>query len=108
LESSRKLAAHDSVFPVGGAERATFVGYWCTQPFGGVLVFEFFDAMAIGVAEEEADHRVVKAAIDETICDVSEGQKTAYRLERAHVLSMEWNEAKRTSGRFPFERIART
>jgi len=72
LPASIELPAEDTVRTVGLVECSTAVLDRCPELFGRVLVLEAFDAIAFRPREQEADHHVVEAPVDEVVDDRSQ------------------------------------
>lgn len=69
LPSSRKLTAEDAMRTMRLVERPSFVFDGSAQVLCGVLVFESLDSVRLSALEQEADHQVIEAAIDEIVDD---------------------------------------
>ena len=83
-----ELTAHDPVRPVRHLEGSPAVGRPRAEVLGGVLVLEALHARAIRAGEEEADHEVVEAAVDELVDDRPQRGLPAELLEVGHARSM--------------------
>ena len=87
LAPAHELPAEDPMARVRRAEGAAGVFDRGAKGTGGVLVLESLDALAIGALEEEADHRVGEASVDEIRDERPKRGLPADGLEigRAHV-----------------------
>lgn len=84
LATPGELAAENPVRAVRFVERPPAVSNVATEMLRGMLVLETLDALTIGPLEEEADHHVVEASIDEIVDDRSQLWLSAELLEVAH------------------------
>ena len=69
LATSRKLASENPMGPVRLLQGSTLIPDGASEVFRRVLNLEALDAVSIGPLEQEADHGVVEAAIDEVVDD---------------------------------------
>jgi hypothetical protein len=72
LPTSGELTAKDAMRSMSLVERPARILDVGAEVIGGVLVFETLDAIAVRPGEQEADHRVIEASIDEIINDRTE------------------------------------
>lgn len=71
LPAPREMAAHDRMIDMGLAEGLTGIFNIGAKKFRGQLIFHFFEARAVGVTKEKADHKIGKHPVDEAIDDLS-------------------------------------
>ena len=69
LPPSGEVAAHDRMLGMDLVKGTAVIFHWRTEKTGGELVFHFFNARFVGVAEEKTDHAIGEHAIDEGIDD---------------------------------------
>ena len=72
LPTAVELTAKDSVWTVRLVESSTAVFDVGSEIFRGMLVLETLDSFALGAREQETDHHVFKASIDEIVDDRSQ------------------------------------
>jgi uncharacterized tellurite resistance protein B-like protein len=84
LQPPVELAAEDAVAGVGLVDGPAPIGHRAPQDLGRVLVFEALDAVARRPAEDEADHHVVEAAVDEVVHDGPQGRFATNVVEPGH------------------------
>lgn len=86
LPASGELPTKDAVRPMSLVERLPRIFDAGTEVVGGVLVLEALDAMAVRPGEQEADHRVREAAIDEIVNDRTELGLSTELFEQGHLI----------------------
>lgn len=72
LPASIELTAEDPMRTVGLVERAATILDIRAEISRRMLVLETLDSIRLGACEEEANHHVVEAAIDEVVDDRSQ------------------------------------
>ncbi len=87
-QAAIELPAHDAMRAVRDRERSPAVGGACAEVLGGVLVLEALHAPAVRSGEEEADHQVVEASVDELVDDRAESRRAPDPVEVGHARSM--------------------
>lgn len=85
LSSAIELTAEDAVRTMGFVECSTAVLDRCPEMLASVLVLEVFEAVAFRAREQEADHHVVEAAIDEVVDDRSKLWLPTELFKQAHL-----------------------
>src|SRR5690554_5075841 len=87
LNAPREMAAEDRMWAVRVAKRAPRIALLSAREMRRrELSLKAFDAIAIRVPEEEADHDIVKDSIDKIVQDPREPLSPAYRFEIIHIL----------------------
>jgi len=85
LPPSIELTAEDAMRSVSFVQRAAAVLDRCPEMICRVLVFEALDSAAIRAGEQEADHHVVEASVDEIIDDRSQRWLPTELFKQAHL-----------------------
>lgn len=67
LPSAREMTAHDGIFAVGSVERSALIFNGRTQKLPRMLIFHFFDPLAISLSKKETDHTVSKYPVDKNV-----------------------------------------
>lgn len=84
LTAARKLTAENAMRTVRFVQGPPFVAHRATQVLGSVLILELLDSVAIRALEEEPDHRIVEAAVDEVVDDGAKCRLAPELLEMTH------------------------
>jgi hypothetical protein len=85
LPAPIELPAKDSMRAVGLAERSAAVLDGRPEVLCGMLVLEAFDALALRPGEQEANHRVFEAPVDEIVDDQSQRWLPTELFKQAHL-----------------------
>ena len=86
LLTTVELAPEDAVGPMGFVDRSPLVFDRRAELIGGVLILETLDSIPFRTSEQETDHHVVEASVDEVIDDGSKFWLTAKLFEQAHLV----------------------
>lgn len=86
LAAPVELPTENTVRPVHLVERSPAVFDGGAEMAGRMLILEALDAFPLGAREQEADHRVVKTAVDEIVDDGSQGPLTAELFKQTHLV----------------------
>lgn len=81
-----ELPTEDTVRAVHIVERSPLIFDGGAEVLGGMLIFEAFDAFPFGACKQEADHRIVKTAIDEIVDDGPQRRLTAELFKQTHLV----------------------
>jgi len=84
LSPAIELPSEDAVWPVGLVERLATVLDGRPEVMCCVLVFESLDARALRPGEEEPDHHVVEAPVDEVVDNRTKFRLSAELFKKAH------------------------
>ena len=94
LPAPRKMSAHDRMIDMRLAERLAGIFDIGAEKFRDQLIFHLFEAGAVGVTKEKADHTIGKYAVDEAVDDFPQLEFAAEAFEKSFFLAHEIAEIK--------------
>lgn len=86
LPPSRELTSENTMRTVCFVERSAFISNGSAEVLGSVLVLELLDSIALCSLEQETNHGVVEATVDEVIDHRTELCLAAELVEITHLL----------------------
>jgi hypothetical protein len=83
LPAAGEMPSHDRVIRVRLAQRPATILHVGAEKTRGKLVFKFFDAPAVRVAKEKADHPVCENPVDKSIDNCAQPGLAAKLIEQS-------------------------